>query len=60
MIRRVPTNNPCANCSYAEEWDWDDEATYYQCDLGLNEECDGEEIREDDYDIYRKENPIEL
>ena len=59
MIKRFFKHDPCANCKYAEEWDYDDNFTIYRCQLDMREdECDEEPSKYCDTEILRRENPI--
>lgn len=54
MICRVLSDDPCANCKYAEEWDYDDTFTIYRCQLDMDEDCDGDPCSQNE--LYRREN----
>ena len=56
MIKRSYDNESCANCQYAEEWDYEDDSIIYRCRLDMTEECDGQPDEYSDYEQYAREN----
>lgn len=61
MRRRPYDDDPCRDCRYAYDTDWQDGCTIYTCkaDVPDDEECDGEPGELCDYDLYKLENPYE-
>ena len=59
ILKRFFKHDPCCNCKFAEEWDYDDTFTVYRCQLDMTEECNEEPDELSDYEKYTRENPRE-
>ena len=53
MIKRPFKDDPCAECRYAEDWDYDDTYTEYRCELDMDESCTGEDVVSQD-EMYKR------